>query len=284
MADNFKSSVRQHINQLQPGNYRAIEREVAQKRLIWFGQNVHIREERPSPRTAFELLFYEYMGLSCEDLPVVSENTNEIVWLSVNKCPTLEACKHLGLDTRKVCRAVYEKSTQALLSQLDPQLRFMRSYEEIRPYSDHCKEMIVRVDFSAMIDLAIEEAHLTGSNGTHVNGAVVTMGNQIIAKAHAAAGSESDPSHHAVAIAIRKAVKKFGDANLCGAIIFSTCEPCPICSSLAVWANLTTIVYETTSQGATRLGWSGDDNGCHEIIDRSPAMIEIIAGRQADQW
>ena len=43
----------------------------------------------------------------------------------------------LGLDTRSVCRGAYEKSTQAFISHMDPELRFLRSYSEIRPYSDH---------------------------------------------------------------------------------------------------------------------------------------------------
>ncbi len=148
----------QHVNQLQNSTCRTIEREVAEKRINWFNQTVHVRQEKPSPRTAYELLFFEYMSLSREDLQVVSESMNEIIWLSKNDCPTLAACKHLGLDTRQICRGAYEKSTQALVSKLDPQLRFLRSYEEIRPYADHCREMIVRVDFAAMMDLAIVEA------------------------------------------------------------------------------------------------------------------------------
>ena len=96
------------------------------------------------------------MGLSPGDLPVVSETEAEIAWLSRNPCPTLDACQTLGLDARHVCRAAYEKSTQALVSQLDPQLRFLGSYTEIRPHTDRCREWIVHVDFEAMMELAVE--------------------------------------------------------------------------------------------------------------------------------
>ena len=106
MADIFKSSVRQHVYQLQNSTCRTIEREVAEKRINWFNQKVHVRQEKPSPRAAYELLFFEYMSLSREDLQVVSESMNEIIWLSKNDCPTLAACKHLGLDTRQICRGL----------------------------------------------------------------------------------------------------------------------------------------------------------------------------------
>lgn len=115
------------------------------------------------------------MGLSEEELPIVVDTKAEIAWLSINNCPTLEACKALGLDTRQVCRAVYEKSTQALFSQLDPQLRFLRSYEDIRPHSKHCREMIVRVDFEGMMAIAVEEAKASiheGNKGFQTGGVI----------------------------------------------------------------------------------------------------------------
>ncbi len=71
-----------------------------------------------------------------------SLNEREIVFHSKNCCPTLEACKILGLDTRKVCRLYNEKSTDALVRQVDSRLRFSRNYERIRPYTDSCEESI----------------------------------------------------------------------------------------------------------------------------------------------
>ena len=228
------------------------------------------------------LLFFDYMGLSAGDLPIVSESADEIVWLSRNDCPTLEACRILGLDTRQVCRAAYEKSTQALVSHLDPQLRFLRSYSEIRPHAGHCREMIMRVDFQAMMALAIQEARISLAQGNKGYGVVVTFGNRIIGQAHDTALTERDPSLHAEVNAIRQAVTALDDPNLSGAVLFSTCEPCPMCSSLAVWANLTTIVYgasidETIRMGRTRIGVSAQ-----EIVAQSPVMIEIIGGVMGD--
>ncbi len=116
----------------------------------------------PVPVMKKQLLFFEYMGLNREVLPVTAES--EIAWLSRNPCPTLEACKRLGLDTREVCRA-YEKSTQAFLSQLDPTLRFVRSYKEIRPRAGHCLERIVRLNFDEMMAIATEEARASKREG-----------------------------------------------------------------------------------------------------------------------
>jgi tRNA(adenine34) deaminase len=182
-----------------------------------------------------------------------------------------------------VCRAVYEKSTQAFISQLDPQLRFLRSYEEIRPYSRHCKERSVWVDFDEMMALAVREAHQSREEGNKGYGAVIVLGQQIVGQAHDTAITERDPSLHAEVNAIRQAVKTVGDTNLSGAVLFSTCEPCPMCTSLAVWANLTTIVYGVSIEKTAQLGKSRILLPAMEIIRRSPVMIEVVSGVLEDQ-
>ena len=279
MPENFESKVEGQIERLRRCAFREIESEITQKRLAW------LRHNRPaagqaalpaSPRQAFEALFFEYMGLPINELPVLSETATEIVWRSLNRCPTLEATRRLGLDTRRICRAINEKSTQAFLSQLDPQLRFLRSYEEIRPYTNYCKEMIFRVNFEDMMKLALEEARASKHDGNKGFGALVVLGHEIIGKAHDTAVSDHDPSRHAEVNAIRQAVQALGDSNLSGAILFSTCEPCPMCSALAVWANLTTIVYGVSIEETAKMGKSRIRVSAKEIIEQSPVTIEVI--------
>ena len=278
MKNDFKAKIERHVERLRKEKHYVLESEVAKKRLLWFKSHYNDlnRTHLPSPRQAYELVFFEYMGLAEAEVPILSESVTKIVWSSQNACPTLEACQILGLDTRKVCRAIYEKSTQALVSQLDPQLRFHRSYEEIRPYSHHCKEMIVRIDFEQMMSLALEEASISKSEGNKGYGAVVAFGNRILGKAHDTAVTENDPSLHAEVNAIRQAVKTFGDSNLCGAVLFSTCEPCPMCASLAIWANVTTIVYGISIEETAQMGRSRINISSQELVEKSPAMVEII--------
>jgi len=283
MTDEFEDRVHRQIERLGTLSCQEIERQVAEVRIAWFQRNRPQTSVRPSPRRAYELLFFDYMGLSPGELPVVSETETKIVWLSRNRCPTMEACRSLGLDTRDVCRAAFEKSTQALVSQLDPQLRFLRSYTEIRPHAGHCREWIVRVDFQTMMSLALEEASRSKQTGNKGYGAVVALGNRVVGQAHDTAATERDPSLHAEVKAIRQAVRTLNDPNLSGAILFSTCEPCPMCTSLAVWANLTTIVYGASTAETAEMGRSRILLSAQEIVDRSPAMVEVIGGVLGEQ-
>ena len=81
----------------------------------------------------------------------------------------------------------------------------------------------------------------------------------------------------------RSKIVNVGDTNLSGAILFCTCEPCPMCSSLAVWFNLTTMVYgisieETAWLGKSRIGVSSE-----KIVERSPVMLEVIGNILKDE-
>jgi tRNA(adenine34) deaminase len=290
-ADEFERRVQTQVERLRSKSLRAIEAEVTAKRLDWFDRHADRYAGRwdadhpPSPRDAFELLFFDYMGLSADEVPILSESPTEIVWASANPCDTLEACARLGLDTRVVCRAAYERSTQALISRLDPQLRFLRSYQTIRPHADHCEERIVRLDFEALMALAVEEALHSKADGNKREGygAVVVLGSEIIGRGRDTVSAGPDPSLHAEVNAIRQASRTLGDANLSGAVMLSTCEPCPMCGSLAVWANLTTIVYGASIEKTARLGLPRIMIGAREVIERSPVMVEVIGGVLEDE-
>ena len=281
----FEQRVAAHIERLEAGDLRAVEKRVAQKRLDWLTKR-HL--DRPpgwplptepvSPRRAFELLFVEYMGLSPEELPVVEESDSRITWISQNPCPTLDACCHLGLDTRSVCRSIYEKPVQVFLSQLDPRLRFVRDYSALRPHAPHCREGIVRIDLEGLMREAIESAWAAKAAGNKGYAAAVVMGDRVVARANDTICTDSDPSQHGELRAIREAAAALGTPDLCGALLLSTCEPCPMCSGLAVWANVTTIVYGSSIPDTAAMGRTRIMVGAGEIAGRSPFTVEVIGG------
>ena len=287
-APDFAARVERQVLRLRSQPLGNLEVEVAAKRCAWLEREWprvpgRLADRHLSPRLAFDLLLLDYTRLAEQDLPILTNTPTEIAWSSENPCPTLEACLQLGLDTRVVCRRVYEKSTQAFLSRLDPELRFLRDYGAIRPQASGCRERIVRVDFAAMMHRSIEEARLSRQEGNKGYGAVVALGHRILAQGHDTAISERDPSLHAEMNAIRAAIRVTGHADLCGGVLFSTSEPCPMCAALAVWANLTTLVFgasvaETAARGKVRILVPAA-----EITARGPSLIEIVPGVLASE-
>ena len=63
---------------------------------------------------------------------------------------------------------------------------------------------------------------------------------------------EFDPSSHAEVRAIRLATKRLKRIALAGYTLYTTCEPCPMCMSTALWAGLDRVVYGATISDANR--------------------------------
>lgn len=281
MDVSFEEAVEAEKERLVSRPFTEIERETKAKRVAWLQRNGQSGDI--SPRRAFETLFFDCMRLDRRKLVVRDEGPDAISWESHDPCPTLAACESLGLDTRIVCSQVSDKPIQSFLSLLDPRLRFVRDYGHLRPHEPYCAEAIVRIDLEALMSVAIEEARRSLAEGNKGYGAVVVCGTTMLARAHDTAGTEGDPSLHAEVNAIREAVRVGGGSDLCGAVLLSTCEPCPMCSSLAVWANLTTVVYGASIATTARLGKRRITVDVAEIAAHSPTLLEIIPGVLEEQ-
>ncbi len=122
----------------------ALEACVLQRRLNWWRQFApgFVASGHPC-RDAFQVFYETYLKASVPlDGEIVSTADGKWVTRWWNPCSTLVACQHLGLDTREVCRKVYEKPVQELFARIDPRLRFRRNYAAIRPHAPYCEEII----------------------------------------------------------------------------------------------------------------------------------------------
>ena len=74
-------------------------------------------------------------------------------------------------------------------------------------------------------------------------GCVIVKDNTIIAEGYNQVTKNNDPTAHAEIVAIRKACKKLKTFELSSVVLFSSCEPCPMCLSAIYWAHIKTIYY-----------------------------------------
>jgi tRNA(Arg) A34 adenosine deaminase TadA len=75
---------------------------------------------------------------------------------------------------------------------------------------------------------------------------------RLLLRALNAVRQETDPSAHAEVRAIRRAAKRLKQISLGGYTLYTTCEPCPMCMSAALWAGLDRVVYGATIEDANR--------------------------------
>jgi tRNA(Arg) A34 adenosine deaminase TadA len=151
----YNKAVRDQIDSLRNADQDGLGQmaaALAQKRLAWLKSNPQLQELQEADGgnildTAYQALLRK-LGIEPTEAPIIDRGPNHVSFASRNFCPTLEACRILGLDTRVVCRHLTEKPTDLFLRQVDPRLRFSRNYDHLRPYAAYCEETISLVDVS----------------------------------------------------------------------------------------------------------------------------------------
>ena len=95
-------------------------------------------------------------------------------------------------------------------------------------------------------------------------GAVIVKDGKVVAKSANKVTTSNDPTAHAEVSAIRLASKKLKTYDLSGCVIYTSCEPCPMCLGAIYWAHIDTIFYANTKRDAAEIGF--DDNFIYEEI------------------
>lgn len=107
--------------------------------------------------------------------------------------------------------------------------------------------------------IAINKALETSSCGVGGPfGAVIIKDNEIISIASNSVLRDNDPTAHAEVNAIRQACKKLNTYDLSGCVLYTTCEPCPMCLSAIIWSNIKTCYYGCDAKDANDIGFRDD--------------------------
>ena len=104
--------------------------------------------------------------------------------------------------------------------------------------------------------LAIEKASQGVRKGQTPFGACIVKDRKVIACSHNLVWSNTDITAHAEITAIRLACKRLKKVDLSGCIIYSTCEPCPMCFAACHWAKISRIVFGCAIKDAERYGFN----------------------------
>lgn len=99
-------------------------------------------------------------------------------------------------------------------------------------------------------------------------GAVIVRDGEVIATGVNSVTRNNDPTAHAEVSAIRNACAKLGTFQLHDCIVYSSCEPCPMCLSALYWAGVKKIFYGNTKEDADAIDFS--DKFIYEELDRKP--------------
>ena len=104
--------------------------------------------------------------------------------------------------------------------------------------------------------IAIEEAK-TGIHAGHGGpfGCVIVKDNVIIGRGHNEVIKRNDPTCHGEMMAIHDACKTLGTFDLTGCELYTTAQPCPMCSGAILWANIRKVYYGCSISDTDAIGF-----------------------------
>jgi guanine deaminase len=108
--------------------------------------------------------------------------------------------------------------------------------------------------------------------------ALVIRGDDVVAEGVNRVTRDLDPTAHAEVVAIRAACRAIGDHHLGGSVLVSSCEPCPLCISAALWARVDRVVYAADRHDAARAGF--DDRAFYDLFE-TPRQSWAVPVQQA---
>jgi guanine deaminase len=94
-----------------------------------------------------------------------------------------------------------------------------------------------------------------GNNDGGPFGCVIVKNGEVVGRGHNLVTSTNDPTAHAEVTAIRDACKNLGSFQLEGCIIYTSCEPCPMCLGAIYWARPDKVYYGCSKEDAADIGF-----------------------------
>ncbi|MHC0428930.1 nucleoside deaminase [Streptomyces sp. O3] len=155
----------------------------------------------------------------------------------------------------------------------------------------HTQEPSVQDLERTWTDRVIRLATESVANGGGPFGALIAKDGEVVALGNNQVTATLDPTAHAEVSAMRAACKELGTFSLAGCVLVTSCEPCPMCLSSALWARVDRIVYCADRDDAAVAGF--DDRKFYDLFEKRPqsawpATIEqlVLPNRTApfDAW
>jgi guanine deaminase len=142
-----------------------------------------------------------------------------------------------------------------------------------------------------LMQKAIEAAEMAIRAGQTPIGCAIALGDQVVAACHNRVLATTDITAHAEIVALRAACALTGQIHLEGALVASTCEPCPMCMAALHWARVDTVCYGATIADAKAAGFNELRIPAAEIVRLGGSSVKLIAGVLSepcvalfDQW
>ncbi|MCA0983136.1 nucleoside deaminase [Halobacillus yeomjeoni] len=122
---------------------------------------------------------------------------------------------------------------------------------------------------------AIELALQARKEGNEPFGAILVKDNDIVKIGENKVNTKHDPSYHAELGLIRDYCSENQITDLKEYTLYTSCEPCVMCSGAMVWSNLGKVVYSVTHDQLAEIAGDNIMISCRDVFKNSPLQPEV---------
>ena len=131
------------------------------------------------------------------------------------------------------------------------------------------------LDHEGFMRMAIAEAARAGAEGNSAVGSVIVQNNAVVAKGRNLVASNNDPTAHAETVALREAGAALGQVDFTGYTLYTSFQPCPMCSGALIVSGIATLVMGARpNPGEGRYG----PYSMEILFEQAGSKIEIVNG------
>ena len=124
---------------------------------------------------------------------------------------------------------------------------------------------------------AINLAEDKHKEGGHAVASIIVKGDEIIAEAFTTINKNQDPTCHAEINAIKIAANKLKSKKLEDCYLYTTFEPCSMCTSAAIWAKMKGIVFGASMEEETENCHQRIKINCSKVIEKGTPKLELYS-------
>lgn len=129
-----------------------------------------------------------------------------------------------------------------------------------------------------LMRLAIDKCRQGVAAGQSPFGCAIARGDELLAVSHNTVLLSTDITAHAEVNALREACRQAGDILLEGAIVATTCEPCPMCMAALHWARVEAVYYGASIADAASAGFNELQLPAAELLRLGGSKLKLIPG------
>lgn len=134
-----------------------------------------------------------------------------------------------------------------------------------------------------LMERALELANVAKINGNEPFGAILVKDSQVVKEGSNQIHTNTDPTNHAELGLIREFCQETGITDLTDYTLYTSCEPCCMCSGAMVWSKLGKMRYSISHNDLAYVAGSNIMIASKEVFEKSPNFPEVKGGILRDK-